>query len=259
MQDIGNDCSGFLLAHMTSRSCYHAGGWCLCSLDTHDPFCRDLAKQAGILVVSVDYRLAPEHKFPAGLEDCYAAVQWVHQHAEELNINAAKLAIGGDSAGGNLASATLLLSHQRNIVPIAFQLLVYPMTTANMVTESRKEFGKGFSLDSSMLEWFFASYVDDQQKDAENPLVAPYFATSLRHMPPTHVVTAGCDPLRDEGKLYADSLKQNGVAVTYTDYDGMLHGFLFHTYIMQLDVGVQAVKDICMHLRHALHSPNGKL
>ena len=144
-------------------------------------------------------------------------------------------------------------------MPIAFQLLVYPMTTASLVTESRKEFGKGFSLDSSMLDWFVASYVNDQHKDADNELVAPYLATSLEHMPPTHVVTAGCDPLRDEGKLYADKLKQNGVAVTYTNYDGMLHGFLFHNYIMQLDVGVQAVNDICMHLRHALHSPNGKL
>ena len=236
-----------------------AGGWCICSVESHDALCRDLAKQANIVVVSLDYRLAPEHKFPAGLEDCYAAVQWISHNAEELNINPAKLALGGDSAGGNLTAATLLLSQQRGGVPIAFQLLLYP-SVAVMETESRKQFAKGYALDKTLKTWFFTSYVSNPQQDAKNPLVSPYFAESLEAMPPAHVLTAGCDPLRDEGKLYAERLKQEGVAVTHKNYDGMLHGFLNHMYMLPLDIGDEAVKDCAMHLRQALHgSNNGKL
>ena len=218
-----------------------------------------MAKQADIVVISLDYRLAPEHKFPAGLEDCYSAVQWISKHAEQLNVNPQKLALGGDSAGGNLTAATLLLSQERGGVPIAFQLLLYPSVVV-METESRKQFAKGYALDKTLKTWFFTSYVSDPKQDAQNPLVSPYLARSLKAMPPAHVLTAGCDPLRDEGKLYADRLKQEGVAVTYRNYDGMLHGFLNHMYLLPLDSGNEAVRNCVKHLRQALHSNNnGKL
>lgn len=211
------------------------------------------------MVISLDYRLAPEHKFPAGLEDCYSAVQWISEHAAELHINPAKLALGGDSAGGNLTAATLLLSQERGGVPISFQLLLYP-SVAVMDTESRKQFAQGYALDKALKTWFFTSYVSKPQEDAKNPLVSPYFAQSLKAMPPAHVLTAGCDPLRDEGKLYAERLKREGVSATYQNYDGMLHGFLNHTYLLPLDDGVRAVSDCALRLRDALHgSSNGKL
>lgn len=211
------------------------------------------------MVISLDYRLAPEHKFPAALEDCYSAVQWISKNAKELHIDPMKLALGGDSAGGNLTAATLLLSQERGGVPIVFQLLLYP-SVAVMETESRKQFASGYALDKKLKTWFFTSYVSNPQQDARNPLVSPYLAKSLKAMAPAHVLTAGCDPLRDEGKMYADRLHQEGVAVTYRNYEGMLHGFLNHMYFLPLDAGGEAVKECAEQLRHALHGhAHGKL
>ncbi|KAL0054477.1 hypothetical protein WJX82_009496 [Trebouxia sp. C0006] len=149
----------------------------------------DLAKQSNIIVVSVDYRLAPEHKFPAGLEDCYAALLWVSQNAKQLNADSNRLAIGGDSAGGNLTAATLLLAHEQGSVPVAFQLLMYPSCDVRD-TESRRLYLNGYGLDKEMKTYFLNSYTHDPVEDGKNPLVSPLMADDLSFMPPTYLMTA---------------------------------------------------------------------
>ena len=235
----------------------HGGGWCLNTVESHDSICRGLAKEANIVVLSLDYRLAPEHPFPAGLEDCYTAVQWISKNAQQLNLDSQKLALGGDSAGGNLTAATLLLTHERHGVPIAFQLLIYPAVHSQARNESRQKFSQGYALDRSLSQWMYMSYVGS--KDPANPLISPFLAKELSYMPPAYILTASHDPLRDEGQMYAERLRKEGVRCTYKCYEGMLHGFFNHTYMLPLDVGKQAVSDCAMHLKGALQPSNGKL
>ncbi|DBB05296.1 TPA: hypothetical protein ACH3X3_010526 [Trebouxia sp. C0006] len=238
----------------------HGGGWCLSSVESHDSICRALASQANIVVLSLDYRLAPEHVFPAGLEDCYAATQWIAKHANKLNLDPARLAMGGDSAGGNLTAATLLLTHERKGAPMAFQLLVYPAVHTLASNQSRQQFAEGFALDKTLSNWMFQSYVGgDNKTGLTDPLISPLLAEDLSFMPPAFVLTASHDPLRDEGKAYAERLQQEGVKCPYKCYEGMLHGFLNHTYLLPLDVGEQAISDCARHLQDALHTSNGKL
>lgn len=159
----------------------------------------------------------------------------------------------GDSAGGNLTAATLLMANERGSIPVKFQLLIYP-SCAVMDTESRRLFANGYGLDKALKTYFLNSYTHDAEQEAKNPLVSPLFAKNLSFMPPTYLMTAECDPLRDEGKMFADRLVTDGVACTYKCHKGMIHGFCSYAYMMPMDTGVQAVKDCAAQLKKYLHS-----
>lgn len=163
----------------------------------------------------------------------------------------------GDSAGGNLAAATLLMAHQRGSVPAAFQLLIYP-STAVIDTESRRVYANGYGLDKATKDWFLTSYTNNAEKDSKNPLVSPLFAMDLSFMPPTYLITGECDPLRDEGKLLADHLEKDGVKCSYKCYEGMIHGFCTYAYMAPMDTGIQAVRDCASQLRQHLHGDHDK-
>jgi acetyl esterase len=200
----------------------HGGGFVLGDLDTHDQACRRLCRDAETVVLSVDYRLAPEHPFPAGLEDALAATRWAAQHLDELGADR-RLAVGGDSAGGNLAAVVAQTMPEL----LSAQLLVYPATDVLGEHPSRVENGAGYLLELAMMEWFFSHYVTDVEGvDATDPRLSPLSAPSLEGLPPALVVTAEFDPLRDEGEAYGDRLAAAGVAVDRVRYDGLIHGFL---------------------------------
>ena len=205
---------------------YHGGGWVLCDLDTHDESCRKLASAGQCVLVSVDYRLAPEHPFPAGLDDAYAALNWVAAEADALHVDAERLAVGGDSAGGNLAAAVALRARDESGPALALQLLIYPVTdVARMDTDSYDAFGRGYRLDSADMAWFRDQYLD-AKTDASQALVSPLRAADLSGLPAAYVATAGFDVLRDEGKAYAAALSEAGVAVQYQCFSGQVHGFM---------------------------------
>jgi acetyl esterase len=203
---------------------FHGGGFVLGDLDTHDDLCRVLSNESGFRVVSVDYRLAPEHPFPAAVNDCFAATHWVASHAAELGIEPRRLAVGGDSAGGNLAAVVAQLARAGGPT-IAFQLLIYPVAQLGAPdTPSMRENAKGYFLEKEGMDWFTRLYAPD--KDHRNdPRLSPLRCTDLSGLPPAYLITAGFDPLRDEGKAYADALDKAGVPVTYVNYPGMVHGF----------------------------------
>jgi acetyl esterase len=227
---------------------FHGGGWAICSLETHDNVCRALANRARCVVVSVDYRLAPEHPFPAAVEDCYAAACWAAERGAPLGIDAARVAVGGDSAGGNLAAVTSLLARERGGPRLAGQLLVYPITNDDFDTVSYKENAEGYFLTRRMMQWFFGHYLDDPAHRA-NPLVSPLRSERLDGLPPAHVVTADYDPLRDEGEAYAERLRQAGVATTVRRYPGVFHGF--YSMFDQIDTGREAIEETARFLRGA--------
>jgi acetyl esterase len=203
---------------------FHGGGWVLGDLDSADPTARHLAVGAGCVVVSVDYRLAPETKFPGAADDCYAATQWTVQHAAAMHGDPDRIAVGGDSAGGNLAAAVSLMARDRRGPSLAFQLLVYPVTHCNFTTSSYQSFAEGYMLTRTSMQWYWNHYLQDVA-DANNPYAAPLVARDLSGLPPALVITAECDPLCDEGAAYAQRLKEAGVPTTYSCYDGMIHGF----------------------------------
>jgi acetyl esterase len=202
---------------------FHGGGWVIGDIASHDTTCQRLAAEVPALVVSVDYRLAPEHRFPAAVDDCGAATSWVSAHAAELGGDPARLAVAGDSAGGNLAAVVALHARDADGPPIAFQLLVYPGTDMTRSLPSHTENGAGYLLESDTIDWFLDNYLADA--DRRHPDASPLFADDLSGLPPALVVTAEFDPLRDEGEAYAERLRQAGVTVTTSRYDGMIHGF----------------------------------
>lgn len=205
---------------------FHGGGFTIGDLDTHDVPCRALANQARCAVVSVDYRLGPEHKFPKAVDDCVAATSWVASHARELGIDATRLAIGGDSAGGNLATVTALTAREAGGPKLVFQLLIYPTTTLQHDTASTAELGRsGYLLTLDLMHYFRDCYLGDP-KDARDWRCSPLLAPDLSRLPPALIITAGYDPLRDEGKAYAGRLAASGVSVAYTCYEGTIHGFI---------------------------------
>jgi acetyl esterase len=204
---------------------FHGGGWTICNLDTHEITCRNLANGADAIVVSVDYRLAPEHRFPAALEDSYAALRWAHDHADELRGDAARIAVAGDSAGGNLAAAVPLVARDRGGPTIAFQLLIYPALERSFDTASYRENATGYFLTTAQMKWFWDQYVGDDLAAAAHPYASPLLAADLTGLPPAHIVTAEFDPLRDEGEAYGRRLAEAGVPVDVRRYDGMFHGF----------------------------------
>lgn len=221
---------------------FHGGGWVLCGLSTHDVVCRALARRAGATVVSVDYRLAPEHQFPAAVEDAYAATLWVGENLERLGIDPARLSVGGDSAGGNLATVVTLLCRDQGGPAIASQALVYPVTDlGSLDTPSYEEFADGHSLTRSLMQWFRSHYLA-KEEDGLHPHASPLRAANLSGLPPALILTAECDPLRDEGEAYALRLQQAGNAVTLQRYAGMIHPFF--TLSGAIPQGMQAIEQV---------------
>jgi acetyl esterase/lipase len=227
---------------------FHGGGWVLGDLETHDGVCRELAHGAGSVVVSVDYRLAPEHKFPAAPDDCYAALLWAARHAGELGADPARIAIGGDSAGGNLTCVTAIRARDEGGPSLCFQLPIYPVTNHSLDTPSYRENAKGYLLETEAMAWFWGHYLRSEA-DGEQVHASPLRAKDFRGLPSALVITAEFDPLRDEGEAYAKRLQADGVPTTLKRYDGMIHGFFGMSAIM--DKAKQAVADACTALRDA--------
>ena len=200
----------------------HGGGWCLCSLDLYDNPCRALANATGCVVFSVDYRLAPEHKFPVPLDDFYRALCWVADHAEALGIDAKRLAVGGDSAGGNLAAAAALMARDQAGPALAHQLLLYPALDFAFDTASYQRYAEGHSLTREAMRFCWSAYLNDPA-DGANPYAAPLRAGSLKGLPPATVLVCEYDPLQDEGVAYARRLRDEGVAAQCVQLDGMIH------------------------------------
>jgi acetyl esterase len=227
---------------------YHGGGWVIGNLDAYDPTCRALTNAARCVVVSIEYRLAPEHKFPAAPEDCYAALQWVGANADGINGDPMRIAIGGDSAGGNLTAVVAQMSRDRGGVRPVYQLLVYPVTDHGYDTPSYRENADDYLLTKDAMVWFWNHYLGSES-DGNSPLASPLRADNLRDLPPALVITAEFDPLRDEGEAYAAKLRDAGVPVMLTRYDGMIHGFFSLGAV--LDQGKNAMAEAAAGLRAA--------
>jgi acetyl esterase len=219
---------------------FHGGGWVLGSLETVNVVCTQLANAVPCVVVSVNYRHAPDDKFPAAAEDAYAAIRWVADNAASLNVDAGRIAVGGQSAGGNLAAVVALMARDRGGPRLVHQYLNVPVTHYSFDTPSYADNAEGYGLTRAAMLWFWECYLSDVA-DGANPYASPLRAPDLRGLPPAHVVTAELDPLRDEGNAYAVRLREAGVPVRHTCYEGMVHGFL----------GPQAFEDIVAGLREA--------
>ncbi|KXH78565.1 alpha/beta hydrolase [Sporosarcina sp. HYO08] len=209
---------------------FHGGGWTIGSVETHDVVCRKLTNATGCKVISVDYRLAPEHRFPKGLEDCYAATQWVFDNADSLQVSQHHISIGGDSAGGNFAAAITLMAKERKGPKLKSQLLIYPATDAlRSITDSPyasiRENAAAPILTSKLTKSFWDYYLSNES-DAANKYASPIKAEDLSGLPPALILTAECDPIRDEGEAYGERLRESGVDVKMIRYDGLIHGFV---------------------------------
>jgi len=226
----------------------HGGGFVVCDLDTHDPLCRLLANAADCAVLSVDYRLAPEDKFPAAPEDCYAATCWAAENARALGVDPSRIAVGGDSAGGNLAAVVAQQARDRSGPSLAHQLLIYPVTHHAFDTPSYHENAEGYFLTRGMMQWFWNHYLEKPEQ-GRDPLASPLVAKDVSDLAPATVITAEFDPLRDEGEAYAERLRAAGVPVALQRYDGMFHGFFAMTEI--LDTARDAVELASARLRAA--------
>jgi acetyl esterase len=229
---------------------YHGGGWVIGDLDTHDVQCRQITAEAGIVVVAVDYRLAPEHKFPAAVDDAWAATRWIVAHGSELGVDPRRIAVGGDSAGGNLAAVVALLARDAGNTPaIALQVLVYPVTDLAGESKSYGDFADGYLLTRDSMRWFKNHYLKSSS-DADDWRASPLRASSLAGLPPALIVTAGFDPLRDEGAAYAARMTEAGGRVDYVCYGGMIHGFMPMGKL--IDTGNRAISHVAASLRQAL-------
>jgi acetyl esterase len=205
---------------------YHGGGWVIGDLDTNDSLARMLSKKASAVVVSVDYRLAPEHRFPAAAADCYAALEWVSRNADRLNVDPSRIAVGGGSAGGNLTAAVALMARDRAGPRLVVQVMFYPATNLfDLTTASHLDFADGYGLTRAHVEFFRDSYLPEAA-DRKSPYASPLLAESLENLPPAIVITAGFDVLRDEGIAYAERLEAAGVPTVSADYPSMIHGFV---------------------------------
>ena len=228
---------------------FHGGGWVIGDLDTADCQSREICSGAAVLVVSVDYRLAPEHRFPAAAEDCYSATLWAAQHAPAYDGDAYSLAVAGDSAGGNLAAVVAQMARDRGGPEIAFQLLVYPATDGvNFDRTSYRDNGDGYLLTAEAMHWFWDHYAPNRD-DRRHPYASPLLAEDLSRLPPALVMTAEYDPLRDEGEDYARALARAGGNARFVRYDGFMHGFFAHT--RTINDTRQAMSDACAALRAA--------
>jgi len=226
---------------------FHGGGWTIGDIESSDGTCRALANACGAAVISVGYRLAPEHPFPAAVDDCWMALGWVHAHAADLGLDADRLAVGGDSAGGNLAAVVSLTARNAGGPPIRHQLLVYPATDGRLQWPSLQENGQGYFMTSEDVEWFYQQYAPPDREDWRmSPLLAPDHG----RLPPALVITAEFDPIRDEGEAYASALSAAGVDVELVRFDGMIHGFFgMHATV---DIARQAMDRAGRKVREAL-------
>ena len=204
---------------------YHGGGWVIGDLDTHDVLCRQLAAQSGCALVAVDYRMAPGHRFPAAVDDCLAATRWVARQARSLGLDPARLAVGGDSAGGNLAAVVAIAARDAGDLPIRFQLLIYPATDQRRTGASHQANGKGYLLTSDTIAYFQDHYLGGAQHDSDWR-ASPLLHEDLARLPPALVLTAGYDPLRDEGLMYAQRLSESGNRATHLCFERQIHGFI---------------------------------
>ena len=228
---------------------FHGGGWVIGDLETHDTLCRELANGAGCAVVAVDYRMGPEHRFPAAVDDCLAATYWILANAGSLQLDAGRLAVGGDSAGGNLAAVVAIAARDAGDLPIAFQLLIYPGTDMRRTAPSHQSNGQGYLLTSDTISYFHDHYIDDPKHDLDwraSPLLHP----DLSRLPPAFLLTAGFDPLRDEGLQYAQALSDAGTRSTLVCFQRQIHGFI--TMGRVLDEANTAVALCASQLRAAL-------
>jgi acetyl esterase len=230
---------------------FHGGGWVIGDIAMTDQPCRLLANASGCMVVSVEYRLAPEYKFPAGPEDCYAAAKWVADNAVSLNVDPKRIAVGGTSAGATLAAAVTLMAQDRGGPRLAYQLLVYPATTTELTTASHREFAKDsyYILSRADMQWFWGHYLA-RSEDSKNHYACPANAKRLSGLPPAFVITAEYDPLRDEGEAYAARLSEEGVSTILKRYDGVTHGFFGMPAL--LEKSKVAIQDAAAALRNAI-------
>jgi acetyl esterase len=227
---------------------YHGGGWVVGSLDTHEGVCRALANRARCLVVAVDYRLAPEHPFPAAVEDAWAAVEWLSENAAEIGGDPGRLAVGGDSSGGNLAAVMALRARDRGL-RLAFQLLVYPVTDHDLDSPSYLANADGYGLRRESMRWFWDQYLSDPAQRS-HPEASPLRASDLAGVAPALVLTCEYDPLRDEGEAYAERLRRAAVPVSISSYEGMIHGFFRMPAV--IDAACRALDETGSALRKAL-------
>ena len=230
----------------------HGGGFVIGNLDTHDSVCRMLAEQADCMVVAVDYRLAPEFKFPAAVDDSHAVLRWLASHGSEIGVDAKRIAVGGDSAGGNLAAVLSILARDQGFPPIALQLLIYPCTAPEPETASHHKFAEGYVLSRNSIVWFYKHYLRSQ-RDANDFRFAPLQTDDLSRLPPAFVLVAGYDPLRDEGVEYSKRLIEAGNRVTLANYEGVVHGF----YLMggAVDAARRAVAQSAAALKEVFAQP----
>ena len=227
----------------------HGGGFVVGGLDSYDSICRQLAKRTECIVVSVDYRLAPDHKFPAAVEDCFAALQWVMQHATACGGDPTRIAIGGDSAGGNLSAVTAILARDAGLAKnILLQLLIYPCTAAKPDTDSHYQYAEGYLLTRKNMLWFIDNYLNDES-DTQDFRYAPLITEDLSNLPPALVIVADHDPLYDEGVAYAGRLRAAGNQVELSDYQGAIHGF--YSMSGAADIAKQALKESAAALSKA--------
>ncbi len=227
---------------------FHGSGYVVLGLNTHDNVCRALCKGAGCIVVGVDYRKAPENKFPKPTDDAWASVCWVAENAEALGVDPTRIAVSGDSAGGCLAAVTAQRAKAEGFPPLAFQLLVYPVTDAREDTASYKTFAEGYVLTADAMRWFFHCYFNDDS-ERDNHAAAPLRAPDLHGLPPALVITASHDPLLDDGVAYAARLRDAGVPTEYINYEGHIHGFW--TATGRFDIATEAHATACAALRKA--------
>ncbi len=204
---------------------FHGGGWTIGDLDTHDVLCRQLCAAAGVPVVSVDYRLGPEHRFPAAVDDCVAATRWLQREGASLGLDGTRLAVGGDSAGGNLAAVVALALRDAGDPALAFQLLIYPATDMRAVAPSHTVNAQGYLLTADSVAWYRGQYIAEAAQWSDWR-ASPLLAADLSRLPPALVLTAGFDPLRDEGRQYADALSAAGTRVQYVCFERQVHGFI---------------------------------
>jgi acetyl esterase len=228
---------------------FHGGGWVIGDLDTHHGFCHALAKTSGCLVVAVDYRLAPEHRYPAAVEDAYAATTWVAANSELIQADPDRFAVCGDSAGGHLAAVVSLMARDRNGPRIDLQILIYPITDFSFDTHSYEENKEGYMLSRDLMKWFWNHFINDE-READDSYVSPLRAINFRDLPRSLILTAEFDPLRDEGEAYGKKLQEAGINVTLSRYPGMIHGFIRMTAV--LDKANDALDQVAGTLREVL-------
>jgi acetyl esterase len=229
---------------------FHGGGWVVCDLDSHDNVCRKISREASAVVVSVDYRLAPEYRFPTPSNDCYAATAWVFANAASLNADGARLAVCGDSAGGNLSAVVTQMARAKGTPAISFAALIYPATDFTANSGSMVDNGNGYFLERANLDWLGTQYLDESQKT--DPRASPLLHDDLTNLPPCFITTCEYDPLRDQGEAYGEALRANGCTVEIKRYDGLIHGVI--NLMGPVAGGAEMMSDVASRLRLALHA-----